>query len=144
MTITLYVPRDAAALALGADKVAATLSAEIAARGLDARIVRNGSRGMHWLEPLVEVATPGGRIAYGPVRAGDVAALIDAGLLEGGHHPLCLGPTEEIPFLKRQTRLTFARCGLTDPLCLDDYRAHGGLKGWRTPWRCSRPRSSSR
>ncbi|SIQ91097.1 formate dehydrogenase beta subunit [Rhizobium sp. RU20A] len=129
MTVTLYVPKDAAALALGADKVAVTLAAEIAARGLDARIVRNGSRGMHWLEPLVEVTTEAGRIAYGPVRANDVVSLLDAGLLTGGAHPLCLGPTEEIPFLKRQTRLTFARCGITDPLSLDDYRTHGGLKG---------------
>ncbi|WP_377294240.1 formate dehydrogenase beta subunit [Rhizobium sp. SG2393] len=129
MSVTLYVPKDAAALALGADKVAATLAAEIEARGLDARIVRNGSRGMHWLEPLVEVATETGRIAYGPVKASDVASLLDAGLLTGSAHALCLGPTDEIPFLKRQTRLTFARCGVIDPLSLDDYRAHGGLKG---------------
>jgi len=129
MTARIYIPRDAAALALGADKVAEAAAREIEARGLDAVIVRNGSRGMHWLEPLVEVETPIGRIAYGPVRAADVAALFDAGLAEGGPHPLCLGLTEEIPFLKGQTRLTFARCGLTDPLSLDDYKAHGGLRG---------------
>uniref|UniRef100_UPI0005B555C8 NADH-ubiquinone oxidoreductase-F iron-sulfur binding region domain-containing protein n=1 Tax=Rhizobium fredii TaxID=380 RepID=UPI0005B555C8 len=86
-------------------------------------------RGMHWLEPLVEVETAEGRIAYGPVKARDVASLLDAGLVSGGAHPLCLGKTEEIPFLKNQTRLTFARCGVTDPLSLDDYRGHGGLRG---------------
>ncbi|PLU08886.1 formate dehydrogenase, partial [Sinorhizobium medicae] len=86
-------------------------------------------RGMHWLEPLVEIETADGRVAYGPVKAGDVASLFDAGLTSGGAHPLCLGKTEEIPFLKRQTRLTFARCGVIDPLSLDDYRAHGGLRG---------------
>lgn len=129
MTVTLYVPRDAAALAVGAEKVARTLGQAIEARGLDARIVRNGSRGLFWLEPLVEVETPQGRIAYGPVRASDIASLLDAGLLQGGAHSLCLGRTEDLPFLKGQTRLTFARCGVIDPLSLDDYRAHGGLKG---------------
>ncbi|MQW86040.1 formate dehydrogenase beta subunit [Sinorhizobium saheli] len=129
MTVKIYIPRDAAAVALGAEKVATAMAEAIAARGLDATIVRNGSRGMHWLEPLVEVETAEGRVAYGPVKARDVAALLDAGLLTGGAHPLCLGKTEDIPFLKRQTRLTFARCGITDPLSLDDYRAHGGLRG---------------
>ncbi|MBP1887802.1 formate dehydrogenase beta subunit [Sinorhizobium mexicanum] len=129
MTVKIYIPRDAAVLALGAEKVATAMADELAARGLDATIVRNGSRGMHWLEPLVEVETAGGRIAYGPVKARDVPSLLDAGLLSGGAHPLCLGKTEEIPFLKNQTRLTFARCGVTDPVSLDDYRAHGGLRG---------------
>jgi len=129
MTVRLYVPRDAAALALGADRVAKALSAEAHSRKLDIVIVRNGSRGMHWLEPLVEVETAEGRIAYGPVKPSDVAGLINAGLLEGKAHPLCLGGTEEIPFLKNQTRLTFARCGVIDPVSLEDYKAHGGLKG---------------
>ena len=129
MTVTIFVPRDAAALACGADKVAAAIENEIAARGLDAHVVRNGSRGMLWLEPLVEVSTDNGRIAYGPVRPSDVAALFDAGLLEGGAHALCHGPTESIPFFSSQTRLTFARCGITDPLSLDDYRQYRGLKG---------------
>ncbi|OCP38355.1 formate dehydrogenase beta subunit [Ensifer sp. LC163] len=129
MTTKIYIPRDAAALALGADKVAKAMEEATAARGLDATIVRNGSRGLHWLEPLVEVETPEGRVAYGPVKARDVASLLDAGLVTGGNHALCLGKTEDIPFLKQQTRLTFARCGVIDPLSLDDYRAHGGLRG---------------
>ncbi|HEX2146097.1 MAG TPA: formate dehydrogenase, partial [Pseudorhizobium sp.] len=129
MTVTIFVPRDAAALALGADKVASAISREIAAHGIDARIVRNGSRGMLWLEPLVEVRTSEGRIAYGPVKASDVPGLFDAGFLTGGSHPLCLGLTKEIPFLRRQTRLTFSRCGVIDPLSLDDYRHYQGLKG---------------
>jgi formate dehydrogenase iron-sulfur subunit len=129
MTVTLYIPQDAAALALGADKVAMALAQALAARKLDARIVRNGSRGMVWLEPLLEVETPNGRVAYGPVKVADVAGLLDAGLLDGSAHPLCLGPSEDIPFLKSQTRLTFARCGVIDPLSLEDFRAHGGLRG---------------
>jgi formate dehydrogenase iron-sulfur subunit len=131
MTARIYVPRDAAALALGAENVAKAIAQEIVARGLDAKIVRNGSRGMHWLEPLVEIEVAGKRIGYGPVKARDVGALFDAGLMSGGDHPLCLGAVEELPFLKRQTRLTFARCGVTDPLSLDDYEAHGGLAGLR-------------
>ncbi len=131
MTITIYIPRDAAALSLGAEKVAKAAAQEVAKRGLDARIVRNGSRGMFWLEPLVEVEIDGKRIGYGPVKTKDVPALFDAGLAEGGEHPLCLGEVENLPFLKEQTRLTFARCGITDPLSLTDYEAHGGLKGLR-------------
>ena len=129
MSVRIFVPQDAAALALGADRVAKALSREIEARGVDAVIVRNGSRGLHWLEPMVEVETAEGRIAYGPVKASDVASLLDAGLATDGHHPLCLGKTEELPFLKNQTRLTFARCGIVDPLSLEDYKAHDGLKG---------------
>lgn len=131
MTVRIYVPRDAAAVALGADKVAAAVAKEIADRGLDAVIVRNGSRGMHWLEPLVEIEIAGERIGYGPVKTRDVVSLFDAGLLSGGDHRLCLGAVEEIAFLKRQTRLTFARCGVIDPLSLIDYEAHGGLSGLR-------------
>ncbi|MFT4003624.1 MAG: formate dehydrogenase, partial [Rhizobium sp.] len=103
MTVTIYIPRDAAALSLGAEKVAKAVAQEIARRELDARIVRNGSRGMFWLEPLVEVEIDGKRIGYGPVKAKDVAALFDAGLAEGGEHPLCLGEVESLPFLKEQT-----------------------------------------
>ncbi|UDF28000.1 UNVERIFIED_ORG: NADH-quinone oxidoreductase subunit NuoF [Roseateles sp. XES5] len=132
MTARIYIPRDAAALALGADRVARALAAEADARKLDITIVRNGSRGMHWLEPLVEVETAEGRIAYGPVKPSDVAGLLDAGLLDGKSHALCLGATEDIPFLKNQTRLTFARCGVIDPVSLEDYKAHGGLKGLET------------
>lgn len=131
MSVRIYIPRDAAALALGADKVADAVAKEIANRGIDAVIVRNGSRGMHWLEPLVEVEVAGQRIGYGPVKARDVAGLFDAGLVSGGDHRLCLGAVEEIAFFKRQTRLTFARCGVIDPLSLADYEAHGGLAGLR-------------
>ena len=129
MTTTIYIPRDSGALALGAEKVAKAAEREIAARGLDARIVRTGSRGMYWLEPMVEVETVEGRVAYGPVAANDVASLFDADFQVGAHHPLWLGDPEKIPFLARQTRLTFARCGIVDPLSLDDYKAHGGLRG---------------
>jgi formate dehydrogenase iron-sulfur subunit len=129
MSVTVFVPRDAAALALGADKVATAIATEIEARGLDVKIVRNGSRGMHWLEPLVEVRTDHGRVAYGPVKAKDVQGLFDAGFLSGADHPLSQGVTAEIPFLKNQTRLTFSRCGVTDPLSIEDYRHYKGLKG---------------
>ena len=128
---TVYVPRDSGALSLGADSVAEAIAAEARTRGREVRIVRNGSRGMYWLEPMVEVATRAGRIAYGPVATADVASLFAADFLRGGPHPLGLGPTEEIPYLKSQTRLTFARVGITDPVSLDDYVAHGGYRGLR-------------
>jgi formate dehydrogenase iron-sulfur subunit len=125
----VFVPRDVVALALGADKIAAAIAATAKARGADVAIVRNGSRGMFFLEPLIEVETPAGRIAYGPVSLKDVAALFDAGFLNGGAHALRIGKPEDHPYLKRQTRLTFARCGITDPLSLEDYAAHEGWLG---------------
>ncbi|WEX09481.1 NADH-quinone oxidoreductase subunit NuoF [Chelativorans sp. AA-79] len=129
MTATIYIPRDSGALALGAEKVAAAAARELETRGVDAKIVRNGSRGLYWLEPMVEVETAEGRVAYGPVKVSDVPSLFDSDFLSGGAHPLFLGRPEEIPFLKRQTRLTFARCGIIDPVSLEDYEAHGGLRG---------------
>jgi formate dehydrogenase iron-sulfur subunit len=127
--IKIFVPRDAAALSVGADDVAAAIASEAKKRQKDVTIVRNGSRGMLFLEPLVEVETAKGRVAYGPVSAGDVASLFETGFLEGKSHKLGHGLTEEIPYFKSQERLTFARCGITDPLSLDDYRAHGGYRG---------------
>jgi len=131
MSATVFVPKDSAARSVGADAVATAIAAEAEARGAAVTIVRNGSRGLFWLEPLVEVETEAGRIAYGPVAAGDVAALFEAGFLTGGDHPLALGPTEEIDYLKNQERLTFARVGVIDPLDLAAYEAHGGLAGLR-------------
>ncbi|BEV14585.1 NADH-quinone oxidoreductase subunit NuoF [Herbaspirillum sp. DW155] len=127
--VTIYVPRDSTALALGANEVAAAITAEAGKRGQSIKLVRNGSRGMFWLEPLVEVATPAGRVAYGPVTPEDVPGLFDAGLLAGGRHTLHLGLTEEIGFLKNQERLTFARVGIIDPLSLEDYLAYEGFVG---------------
>ncbi len=124
----LFLSIDAAAKALGSEKVAAALVAQAARRGIDLELVRVGSRGMVWLEPLLEVETPVGRTAFGPVAAGDVAGLFDGGF---GAHPKALGLTAEIPFLKRQTRLTFARCGVIDPLSMAEYQAQGGLAGLR-------------
>jgi len=129
MSTRVFIPGDSAALSVGADEVAAALRGVAEERGLAVEIVRNGSRGLYWLEPLIEVATPAGRIAYGPVASGDVAGLFEAGFLSGRPHALCQGPTEEIPYLKNQERLTFARCGITDPLSLADYEAHGGFCG---------------
>ena len=127
----VYVPRDAAALSVGAEAVARAVAAQGTSRGLELTLVRNGSRGMLSLETLVEVETPSGRIAYGPVTAADVPGLFAAGFLTGGAHPLRLGPTADIPYLKNQQRLTFARVGITDPVSVQDYLAHGGYAGLR-------------
>jgi formate dehydrogenase iron-sulfur subunit len=125
----ISVPKDAAALALGANKLAAKIAAEAKARGQTIDIVRTGSRGAFFLEPLVEVETPQGQIGYGPASAADVPSLFDAGFLSGGAHPLRIGKPEEHRFLAGQTRLTFARCGIIDPLSLADYAAQDGWKG---------------
>jgi formate dehydrogenase iron-sulfur subunit len=124
----IFVPRDAAAVAVGADEVVAELEQVAAKRGTTIEIVRTGSRGMCWLEPMVEVATPHGRFAFGPVGTADVPSLFEA-MSSNGPHSLRLGLAEELPWLKRQTRLTFARCGVIDPRSVEDYCAHGGYKG---------------
>ena len=111
MSVTVYVPKDSAALSVGADKVARAIAEQAEARKLAVRIKRNGSRGLLWLEPLIEVETPAGRIAYGPVEAADVASLFEANFLQGGQHALSHGPTEQIPYFKNQQRLTFRACG---------------------------------
>jgi formate dehydrogenase iron-sulfur subunit len=129
MSIEIFIPRDSGALAVGADAVAAALAGHAARRGLDLRLTRTGSRGMYWLEPLLEFATPAGRLGFGPVGVADVPALLDALIATPEAHPLCLGLTERIGFFARQQRLTFARCGRTDPLSLADYRRHGGYAG---------------
>ena len=123
MATRVFVPGDATARSVGADEVAAALAQA------GATVVRTGSRGMFWLEPLVEVAGPTGRIGYGPVTLADVPALLAAGLLEGREHPLRLGAVDEHPYLKRQQRLTFARVGIVDPVSVADYVAHGGYRG---------------
>ncbi len=130
MPTIIYVPCDTTALSLGADEVAEQIRHYAEQQNVDLRIVRNGSRGLFWLEPLVEVVTAEGRVAYGPVEPEQVAELVEAGLFDGQPgHPLYLGSIAEHPYLKRQQRLTFSRIGITDPLCLDDYIAHGGFVG---------------
>ncbi len=129
MSTKVYVPIDSGALSMGAEAVAEAIRAESGKRGLDVAITRTGSRGMYWLEPLVEVASANGRVAYGPVKAGDVGSLFDAGFPNAESHALHLGPTGKIPYFANQERLTFARIGVNDPSSLDDYRATGGFKG---------------
>jgi formate dehydrogenase iron-sulfur subunit len=127
--LKVYVPRDAAARSVGADATARAIAAEAERRQIELDLVRNGSRGLLWLEPLVEVLTPVGRVAYGPVAAQDVPGLFDAHFTQGRPHPLAHGRTEEMAYLKDQERLTFSRVGLTDPRSLADYLAHGGYRG---------------
>lgn len=130
MSQRIYIPCDTTALSLGADQLAEAVQQEIEQRGLDATIVRNGSRGMLWLEPLVEVETAQGRVGYGAVSAQQVSDLFDAGMLDGDQqHESCIGLVEEHPFLKKQQRLTFARSGITDPVSIEDYIALDGFNG---------------
>jgi len=121
----IYIPLDSVAVALGADALVAALQAEADRRGVAVQIIRNGSRGMVWLEPLVEVVSDAGRLGFGPLTLADVPGLFG----DLGAHPKALGLVEDLPWMKGQTRLTFARVGVIDPLSLDDYRAHGGFVG---------------
>ena len=129
MSIRIFVPQDTTACALGADQVAKEISDTAKQRAIDIELVRNGSRGLFWLEPMVEVDLNGVRHAFGPVAKADVAGLLAALQADAIAHPLYLGETEEIPYLKQQQRLTFARAGVDDPLCVDNYTRLHGFKG---------------
>jgi formate dehydrogenase iron-sulfur subunit len=133
-TVKLYVPRETAAVSVGADEVALEIAREAKERGANIEIIRNGSWGASWLEPLVEVLVGETRIAYGNVSPDDIAALFAAGLLEGGEHEKRLGPVNEIDYLISQDRWTFWRCGLVEALSLDDFLAHQGFKGLQKAW----------
>ena len=121
----IYLPLDSVAVALDGDEIAAAILDFAAKTGVELTLVRNGSRGMVWLEPLAEVETAVGRMAFGPMALADVPALF-ADLTA---HPKALGLTEDLPWIATQTRLTFARVGVIDPLSLNDYKAQGGLTG---------------
>ncbi len=127
--IKIYVPRDSSAKAVGADEVAAAIAAEAITQNISIQIIRNSSRGMAWMETFVEVETPTGRVGYGPIEVSDVKRLFAAKFYEGAKHQLCHGLVDALPYLKNQERLTFARAGLTDPVSLSDYIAHGGFEG---------------
>ncbi|MGD8359391.1 MAG: formate dehydrogenase, partial [Lysobacterales bacterium] len=129
MAVRVFVPKDATACALDADAVAERIVRAAAAGGIEIELVRNGSRGAFWLEPLVETENGTGRMAFGPVTPDDVEDLFESGFPGACEHRLALGPLSDIEWLARQQRLTFARAGWTDPLSLEDYRAHGGFAG---------------
>ncbi|MDE3174862.1 MAG: formate dehydrogenase, partial [Pseudomonadota bacterium] len=124
MTMKLYISKDSTSLAVGADKLARAVEAAAQKRGLTVEIVRTGSRGAYWLEPMVEIERDGVRYGYGPLAPEEVE-----GVLAGGDHAKALGPVDEIDWLRQQQRLIYARCGVIDPLSLDDYEKHGGGKG---------------
>ena len=135
--VKVYVPRDSSALSLGANRTAKAIQAEAQKRGIEIELIRNGSRGLFWLEPFVEVATEKGRVAFAPVQPKDVASLFDADFLNGGAHALNLGLAENLEWLKKQQRLTFARVGITDPVSLQDYEVHDGYKGLKNALKLS-------
>ncbi len=126
--VRIYVPRETAAVSVGADEVALAIARQAKETGAAIELVRNGSWGATWLEPLIEIGVGDKRIAYGNVTPADVPDLFKAGLLTGGKHDKRLGPVNEIPWLIDQDRWTFWRCGLIDPLSLADFRAHQGFK----------------
>ena len=134
MRMQIFIPQDTTALALGADKVSSLVAKGAESRGLHADIIRNGSRGMFWLEPLVEVQTKSGRIAFGPVNTSDVDSVLDAlqASLDGKvliDHALYLGEVKQIEYLAKQQRLTFKRSGVADPACITSYQRLEGFVG---------------
>jgi len=129
MSYKIYIPIDSTAKSLGANEVARLIELEAQSRKIDLQIIRNGSRGLFWLEPMLEVETDQGRVAYGPVTQNDIKSLFDAEFFMGKAHPLFLGVTEEIDWLKKQERLTFARVGVIDPINIKDYEKYDGFKG---------------
>ena len=137
MTYKIFIPGDSSSLSLGADKVYQEILNESKKRNIDVEIIRNGSRGLFWLEPMVEVETLKGRVAYGPVTISDINSLFDSEFFLGNKHKLFLGITEEIKWLKNQERLTYARVGITDPLNIEDYERLNGFKGLKNALKLS-------
>jgi formate dehydrogenase iron-sulfur subunit len=129
LPVRVYVPNDTGACSVGADEVAAAIASHCASHGSAVTIVRNGSRGAYWMEPLVEIDTPTGRVGFANVMAAHVPALFANGAMPSSTHAQSVGHVANIPWLAQQTRLTFARVGVIDPLSLDDYRLHGGMAG---------------
>ena len=128
-SVKVFIPKDSASKSVGADEVAQSILTHAQKKSLEIEIVRTGSRGMLWLEPLVEVETAKGRIGFGPVTVADVTSLFESDFLSNQNHPLSLGLIDELPWLKKQQRLTFKRVGIIDPLNLEDYQKFGGLAG---------------
>ena len=129
MTLTIFIPQDTTAVAVGANRVAAAFLERAEALDVDLQIIRNGSRGAFGLEPLVEVERGEDRIAFGAVKVSDVPGIVDC-LTSGSYeHETCLGSPADIPWFSAQTRITFKRCGIGVPTSLDDYRALGGYEG---------------
>ncbi|MDE0789904.1 MAG: NADH-quinone oxidoreductase subunit NuoF [Woeseiaceae bacterium] len=124
----IYVPRETAAVSVGADEVALAIAQVAKKNGVDIELIRNGSWGATWLEPLLEVEVDGTRVAYGNVSAADIASMFNADLLSGGKHERRLGPTDEIPYLVNQDRWTFWRCGRINPLSIEDFELHQGFR----------------
>jgi len=129
MNLRVFVPQDTTAIALGADIVADAIASQASASDVELVMVRNGSRGAFWLEPLVEIECDGARLCYGQVEAADVAGLLQAVATDPESHPRYLGTIDTIPWLASQQRLTFARAGEGDPLCVQSYRKLGGFAG---------------
>ena len=130
--VKIYVPRETASVSVGADEVALKIATVAKSRDIQIELVRNGSWGATWLEPLVEVAVGETRIAYGNVSPDDVESLFDANFLTGAAHDKQLGPTNKIPYLINQDRWTFWRCGLIDALSIADFEQHQGFKALST------------
>ena len=137
MSYKIFIPRDSSALSLGADKVYKEILSESKKRDINIEIIRNGSRGLFWLEPMIEVETPKGRVAYGPINISDINSLFDSEFFLGKKHNLFLGVTEEIKWLKNQERLTYARVGITDPVSIEDYEGLDGFKGLKNALKLS-------
>ncbi len=129
MTVRIYVPNDTGARSVGADDVAGAIDQQVRAHSLDAIVVRNGSRGAYWLEPLIEIDSVDGRVGFANVTPAGAVSLFESGAMPTVSHPSSIGLVESLPWLREQQRLMFSRVGIIDPLSLDDYRAHGGLTG---------------
>jgi len=125
----IFIPRDTASISMGGDEVAIIIEEIAQKEKKEVTIIRNGSWGMSWLEPLIEIEIEGHRVAYGPISETDVIDLFEADFLKGGSHPLKLGNTNDIAYLKNQQRWTFRRCGLIDPASIEDYIKNRGFSG---------------
>lgn len=125
----VFISADSSALSIGAGAVADALGKRAGGSALD--IVRTGSRGLFWLEPMIECERDGQRVAFGPLVPDDVPGVLEAASVGNWDHPRYLGPVEALLEAQGQRRINFKRCGVVDPASWEDYVAHGGLEGLR-------------
>ena len=132
-------------LASGAQAVFDVFAEELRKESTDAIVAKTGCMGFCEMEPIVEVRRPGRpRVLYSQMtdeKARELAAGIFNGTVkkewalcimdeypEGGPADTIRGvPTlKDLPFYRKQKKITLARCGRIDPESLAEYIATGG------------------
>ena len=135
----LRVDLSTSSIAAEADRLWEALAPLAQARGVE--LMRVGTLGLSWLQPVVELERPGaGAVVYGPLRPEDAEAFLDAALgpqpaedaarwLIGARTPAAgAAPLSAHPFWAPQQRRLMRSMGVIDPESLDEAIAEGAYE----------------